>query len=290
MQPVLLDLEYPEPTVFAIPFYLVTLIGEAWLLARYRKKAGGQASPDFRGYARGDTFGSLSLGLGSLVFVTLINLAIYKLAGLLFRYRLCDLGSGALGYLVALIGWDLLYYFHHRAEHRVRLLWACHVSHHSSRYFNLSTALRQPWTPVAGLLFYPWLSLLGVQPAMIMISAGINLIYQYWVHTEVIGRLPMVVEAVLNTPSHHRVHHGMNPQYLDKNYGGILIVWDRLFGTFEPEADRVAYGLTKNISSHNPFYIAFHEYAALLRELWRARGLRDKLAYLFRPPGWSPGR
>lgn len=290
MQPVLLDLEYPEPTVFAIPFYLVTIIGEAWLLARYRRKASGQATPDFLGYARRDTFGSLSLGLGSLVFVTLINLAIYKLAGLLFTYRFCDLGSGALGYLVALIGWDLLYYFHHRAEHRVRLLWACHVSHHSSRYFNLSTALRQPWTPVAGLLFYPWLSLLGVQPAMIMISAGINLIYQYWVHTEVIGRLPMVFEAVLNTPSHHRVHHGMNPQYLDKNYGGILIVWDRLFGTFEPEADRVAYGLTKNISSHNPFYIAFHEYAALLRELWRARGLRDKLAYLFRPPGWSPGR
>lgn len=282
----LLELEYPEPTVFAIPFFFVTLLGEAWLLSRNRPKAEGQAAPDLRGYERRDTFGSISLGLGSLLFVTLINLAIYQLAGLLFAHRICDLGHGALGYLVALVGWDLLYYWHHRAEHRVRVLWACHVSHHSSRYFNLSTALRQPWTPVAGLLFYPWLALLGIQPAMIMISAGINLIYQYWVHTEIIGRLPRVVEAVFNTPSHHRVHHGMNPQYLDKNYGGILIVWDRLFGTFEPEGERVTYGLTKNISRYSPIYIAFHEYVAVLGDVWRARRLRDKLAYLLRAPGW----
>jgi sterol desaturase/sphingolipid hydroxylase (fatty acid hydroxylase superfamily) len=286
----LLALEYPEPTVYAIPFYLVTLLGEAWLLSRRPPPEAAPDAPQLAGYELRDTAGSISLGLGSLVFVTLINLAIYKLAGLLFAHRICDVGRGATGYLVALVGWDLLYYWHHRAEHRVRLLWACHVSHHSSKHFNLSTALRQPWTPVAGLLFYPWLALLGVQPTMIMIAAGLNLIYQYWIHTEVIRRLPRFVEAVLNTPSHHRVHHGSNAQYLDKNYGGILILWDRLFGTFEPEETPVTYGLTKNISSHNPFYIAFHEYGAALRDAWRARGLRDKLSYLLRPPGWQSSR
>jgi len=290
MSGMLQALDYPDPTVLAIPFFLVTLIAEAWFLARYLKRREPRAATDPRGYERGDTFGSLSLALGSLLFVTFINLAIYQLAGLLYAHRLFELGSGALGYAVALIGWDFLYYWHHRAEHRVRLLWACHVNHHSSQYFNLSTALRQPWTPVAGILFYPWLALLGVQPAMIMISGGINLIYQYWVHTELIGRLPAAAEAVLNTPSHHRVHHGSNPQYLDKNYGGILIVWDRLFGSFEREEERVVYGLTKNISSHNPFYIAFHEYAALLRDLRRAKSMRERLGRVFRGPDWAANR
>lgn len=289
MREMLQALDYPDPTVLAIPFFLVTLIGEAWYLARHLKQRNPSAA-ELLGYERRDTFGSLSLGIGSLLFVTFINLAIYKLAGFYYQHRLFELGSGVWGYLVALVGWDFLYYWHHRAEHRVRLLWACHVNHHSSQYFNLSTALRQPWTPVAGILFYPLLALLGVQPAVIMISGGLNLIYQYWVHTEIIGRLPAPVEAIFNTPSHHRVHHGSNPQYIDKNYGGILIVWDRLFGSFEREEERVVYGLTKNISTVNPVRIAFHEYGALFRDVWRARSLREKLGRLFRGPEWVAER
>lgn len=280
------ELPYPDPTVLAIPFFLVTLLGEAWFLSSaQRRERHGQT---LRGYLRADTFGSLSLGIGSLLFVTFINLAIYKIASVLFAHRLFDLGTGPVGWVVAILGWDLLYYWHHRTEHEVRLFWACHENHHSSQYFNLSTALRQPWTPVAALLFYPWLGLLGVRPEMIMISAGLNLIYQYWVHTEAIGKLPAAFEFVFNTPSHHRVHHGKNPQYLDKNYGGILIVWDRMFGTFELERERVVYGLTKDIASHNPLFIAFHEYGAMLRDVARANRIVDGLGYVFRGPGWMP--
>jgi sterol desaturase/sphingolipid hydroxylase (fatty acid hydroxylase superfamily) len=283
MSVVLLELPYSDPTVLAIPFFLITLLSEAWLLSPSRRR-----DDSLRGYTRADTFGSLSLGIGSLLFVTFINLGIYKIASWLFTHRLFDLGAGPLGWIVAIVGWDLLYYWHHRIEHEVRLFWACHENHHSSRYFNLSTALRQPWTPVAGLLIYPWLALFGVRPTMIMIAAGLNLIYQYWVHTEIIGKLPAAFEAVFNTPSHHRVHHGKNPQYLDKNYGGIFIVWDRLFGTFEPERERVVYGLTKDIHSNNPLYIAFHEYGAMLRDVSRAPRFIDKLGHIFRGPGWGP--
>ena len=287
MSPVLDAFEYPDPTIFAVPFFVITLVGEAWLLQRWRKRT-GESAKDVFGYERRDTFASLALGIGSLIFVTFINLAIFKIAKFLFAHRLRDLGAGALGYAVALIGWDFGYYWHHRAEHRIRILWACHVSHHSSRYFNLSTALRQPWTPIAGVLFYPWLALLGVRPELIMISGGLNLIYQYWVHTEVIGRLPAPFEWVFNTPSHHRVHHGKNPEYIDKNYAGILIIWDRLFGSFEPERARVIYGLTHDIDSFNPLYVVFHEYVAVLRDAWRAPRLREKLGYLFHGPGWTP--
>jgi sterol desaturase/sphingolipid hydroxylase (fatty acid hydroxylase superfamily) len=197
-----------------------------------------------------------------------------------------DLGAGWAGWVVVLVGWDFAYYWNHRVEHENRLLWACHVNHHSSRYYNLSTALRQPWTPFAGLVFFPPLALLGIQPWMIMVSGGINLIYQYWIHTEAIDRMPAWFEAIFNTPSHHRVHHGSNPEYLDKNYGGILIVWDRLFRSFEPERARVVYGLTKNIDTFNLWTIAFHEYAAIGRDLRAARSMRDRMGILVHGPQW----
>jgi sterol desaturase/sphingolipid hydroxylase (fatty acid hydroxylase superfamily) len=206
---------YPEPTLYAIPFFLLTLALEPWLLARLQR--GGRA---VRGYEGRDTWASLGMGIGSLFFVSFINLGIYAIASCLWRHRLLDLGHGALGWAAALVGWDLAYYWNHRIEHENRVLWACHVNHHSSRLFNFSTALRQPWTPFAGWLFYPGLALLGVAPAMIMISAGINLVYQYWVHTETIDRMPRWFEAIFNTPSHHRVHHGSNREYLTRTTAG----------------------------------------------------------------------
>src|SRR5258708_3727144 len=229
------------------------------------------------------------MGLGSLVFVTGINLVIFALAGVAFRHRLWAL-SAAAAWTLALVGWDFAYYWHHRAEHRVRLFWACHVNHHSSRYYNLSTALRQPWTPFLGIVLYPPLAIAGVPPWMIMVSGGLNLIYQYWIHTEVVDRTPAWFEAVFNTPSHHRVHHGSNPEYLDKNYGGALIVWDRLFGSFEPEREQVVYGLTKNIATYNLVAIAFHEDAAIARAVPAARGWQDRLRGVLRGPPWAGAR
>jgi sterol desaturase/sphingolipid hydroxylase (fatty acid hydroxylase superfamily) len=274
---------YQEPTIYAIPFFLVTLALEPGLLARAQRNGRTVV-----GYERRDTVASVGLGLGSLIFVSIINLGIYLLATVLWPHRLIDLGHGVLGWAVALVAWDFAYYWNHRVEHENRLLWACHVNHHSSQRYNLSTALRQPWTPFAGLLFYPGLALIGVAPAMIMVSAGLNLVYQYWVHTEAIDRMPGWFEAVFNTPSHHRVHHGANPEYIDKNYGGILIVWDRLFGSFEPERAPVRYGLTKNIETYNLFAIAFHEYGAIIRDLRGARGWRIRLGILTHGPAWDP--
>ena len=274
--------DIPDPTVYAVPFFLLAIWLE-WRVLKRQKKAGR----DVIGYADAkDAWASIAMGLGSLVTVTAINVTTYWLAVWLWPHRALDLGEGALGFTVAIIGWDFAYYWHHRLEHEVRFLWASHVSHHSSRNYNLATALRQPWTPWIGILLYPPLALIGVHPWMILVSGGFNLIYQFWVHTEAIHRMPRWFEYVLNTPAHHRVHHGSNGRYLDKNYGGIFIVFDRIFGTFEQEDERVIYGLTKNISTNNPFRIAFHEYFAVARDVMKSRSLREVIGYSLGPPGW----
>jgi sterol desaturase/sphingolipid hydroxylase (fatty acid hydroxylase superfamily) len=276
-------MKFPDPTLYAIPFFLVTLAVEPFLLARARRSGRSIAGYEWR-----DTMASIGMGLVSLVFVGIINVGVFAAAELLWAHRLYDLGHGLLGWTVAILGWDLSYYGYHRVKHENRLLWACHANHHSSQRYNLSTALRQPWTPVLGVVFYPVWSWVGVAPWMIMVSGGFNLIYQYWVHTEAVDRLPGWFETVFNTPSHHRVHHGSNPQYLDRNYGGIFIVWDRLFGSFEPEGEPVRYGLTKNIESYSLFTIAFHEYLAIAFDMYRAKSFGERLGILTHGPAWRP--
>jgi len=167
------------------------------------------------------------------------------------------------------------------------VLWGCHVNHHSSRYFNLSTALRQPLlTPLTAPVFWAPLPLIGFPPWMVLTAQAWSLLYQFWIHTEAIDRLGPL-EWFMNTPSHHRVHHGKNVAYLDKNHAGIFILWDRLFGTFAPEAEPVIYGLTTDIQTFHPLRIAFHELAAIGRDLRHARTLWAMLGHAFAPPGWS---
>jgi sterol desaturase/sphingolipid hydroxylase (fatty acid hydroxylase superfamily) len=167
------------------------------------------------------------------------------------------------------------------------VFWACHVNHHSSTHYNLSTALRQAvLTPLSGPIFWAPLPLIGFPPWMVLTAQAWSLLYQFWLHTEAIDRLGPL-EAIMNTPSHHRVHHGKNVRYLDKNHAGIFIIWDKLFGTFAPEEERVVYGLTTDITTYNPLRIGFHEFAAIGRDVARAPSLRAKLGYMFRPPGWS---
>jgi sterol desaturase/sphingolipid hydroxylase (fatty acid hydroxylase superfamily) len=183
---------------------------------------------------------------------------------------------------------DLSYYWFHRVSHESRVFWASHVVHHSSQHYNLSTALRQTWVPMTYAPFWLWMPLVGFAPWMVLLAQAWSLIYQFGIHTERIGRLPRPVELVLNTPSHHRVHHGSNEQYLDKNYGGILVIWDRLFGTFEPEGERVRYGLTTDIDTYNPVRVAFHEYIDLWRDVRRARSWRTRWGLALHGPGWRP--
>lgn len=186
---------------------------------------------------------------------------------------------------------DFTYYWFHRLNHEVRLFWAGHVPHHSSIHMNLGTALRQGvGERIHKFFFWLWIPLLGFDPLMMFTMMGISLIYQFFVHTELINRLPKPIEFIFNTPSHHRVHHASNIRYLDCNHAGILIIWDRIFGTFSEELKDVehpVYGLTVNIATYNPIKVVTHEYAAILKDVKRAKKISDKLNYIFNSPGWS---
>ena len=208
----------------------------------------------------------------------------------LFRHRvLPDLGTGLGATIAAVAAWDFIYYWNHRFMHSSRYLWALHVVHHSSERYNLSTALRQSVGDALGM-FVPYgaMSLLGLRPEMVERARGINLIYQYWIHTETIPKLGPL-EKVLNTASHHRVHHGSNRRYLDRNHGSILIIWDRMFATFEEEDDDepVVYGLTKNIDTFNPLRVATHELVDIATDVAGSDTWSDRLSYVLRGPGWA---
>ena len=206
----------------------------------------------------------------------------------LFERRIVpDLGKGPVAVAAAMVGWDFIYYWNHRFMHTARYMWAIHVVHHSSERYNLSTALRQPVADALGT-FVPYgsMALFGVQPELIATARGVNLLYQYWIHTDTVRSLGPL-EEVLNSPSHHRVHHGSNQKYLDRNHGGILIVWDRLFGTFQREEEPVVYGLTKNIDTFNPLRIATHEHLDIIRDVARSRTWRERFSFVFRGPGWA---
>jgi len=262
-----------EPTHLAVPVFVATMALEAWILARRG-----------HGYDPADTAASLSGGLGSLAVKAIIKLAWLSGMGWLYDHRVVTLGTGNAGALLLFVLEDLCFYVYHRVSHRVRLFWANHVVHHSSERYTLATALRQSWTaPLMGWIFWAPLALLGFRPEAIALMQAFSLLYQYGLHTETIGRLGPL-EWVLNTPSHHRVHHGRNPAYLDQNYGGILIVWDRLFGTFTPEGEPVRYGITKPVGSHHPVWIQLHEFVAIARDLRHAPSRRAAWRAVAGPP------
>jgi len=198
-----------------------------------------------------------------------------------------SLGPRPVSLAAAIVGWDFLYYWNHRFMHTSRYMWAVHEVHHSSERYNLSTALRQPVADALGTAIpYGLLCLFGITPDEVATARGVNLIYQFWIHTEAIDRIGKV-ETAFNSPSHHRVHHGVNRQYLDRNHAGILIVWDKLFGTFEPERAKVVYGLTTNIDTFDPSRIASHEYADMAADIASSKTWTERLSYVLRGPGWA---
>lgn len=278
-----------DPVLFAIPFFLLLLVLE-WVAARKLEQVEDGQRPPSGGYHRRDAVASVSMGL-----VSVATMAAWKFLALLgyaalYAYVAPWQLSATQWYtwVIAIVGVDLGFYLYHRMAHRVRLVWATHQAHHSSEYFNFATALRQKWNNSGEILVWLPLPLLGVPPWMVFFGFSLNLIYQFWVHTERIDKLWRPFEFVFNTPSHHRVHHGRDPEYLDKNYGGILILWDRLFGTFQPERFRPNYGLTKPVDTFNIWKLQTHEYAAIARDVRAAPRLRDCLGYVFGPPGWAP--
>ncbi|WP_421843437.1 sterol desaturase family protein [Marinobacter algicola] len=235
---------------------------------------------------------NFALGAGyqltELLFAGLIAFPVYAF---LYHHRLLDLELNWATGLLTFLGVDFCFYWMHRSSHRIRWFWAAHVVHHSSERMNFSTAMRQNATNIFNgmWLFYVPLALIGFNPVWIGVAYALSLVYQFFIHTTLVGKLPGWVETVFNTPSHHRVHHGRNPGYIDRNYGGTLIVWDRLFGTFVAENEQAPpeYGITRPVHSRNLLVLWTHEYVDLFRAMARPGGLQSRLKHLWKPPEWD---
>jgi sterol desaturase/sphingolipid hydroxylase (fatty acid hydroxylase superfamily) len=273
---------YERVILWATPAFFVLIAVEALVAWRRRR------SP----YRLADAISSIALGQLSTyvgVFTRLVSFGLYVVAFRYARVTTLDADSPWM-WALALLCYDFLYYWNHRAGHEINVLWAAHVVHHQSEEFNLSTALRQTSSGfLLSWLFYLPMAIAGFPPELFLFVSLIDLLYQFWIHTEQIGSLG-ILDYLLATPSNHRVHHAVNDRYLDRNYGGILIVWDRLFGTFQPElaADPVVYGTRDPLRSWNPLWANLHTYAAMLADCWRARSWGDKLRIWLKHPGWRP--
>lgn len=273
---------FPAVTQLAIPAFVMLIVIELFVLKRFR---------NVEGFETRDTTTSLLMGVGNVVCGLIFGFVAFGVLSWCYEYRLFTIGFEWYWIVLCFIIDDLRYYWYHRIAHRCRWVWAEHVIHHSSQHYNLSTALRQSWTGVFTGMFVlriP-LVLIGFHPILIVFVGGINLLYQFWIHTETIGKMPRWFEAIMNTPSHHRVHHATNPRYLDANYAGTLIIWDRMFGTFveELESDHPKYGLVRNIGTFNPLRVAIHEWVDMFRDAFSSGiTFSQRLGYLFNPPGW----
>ncbi|MEL6345406.1 MAG: sterol desaturase family protein [Myxococcota bacterium] len=274
--------DLPKVTILAIPMF-ITLIVIELTVSRWLAR---------NSFETRDTAASLTMGIGNVITDMMFG---FIGAGVLMwasQLAIFDIGYSIPIVVACFLLDDLRFYWGHRISHESRWFWSAHVTHHSSQHYNLSTALRQPWTgQFTGLILLRVpLVVLGFHPVIVAFVGSINLVYQFWIHTEYIHKLPRPIEWIFNTPSHHRVHHATNPRYLDANYAGTLIIWDRLFGTFVPEQDDapVRYGLVHNIGTFNPIRIALHELVGIGQDVIRP-GLTvvQRLGYVFGPPGWS---
>lgn len=266
--------------LYAIPLFVILSIAETIFL--FRETGNSQIKKDF--------VTNVALGLGFIMLSVFTKSVVLYCYNFLYQYRFFSISNTrAWTWLLCFFADDFTYYWFHRISHIIRFFWASHVVHHSSQFYSFAAALRQTWTGnITGVfLFWGWMPLAGFDPTIIIVVKSISLIYQFFIHTERIHKLPGCFEYIFNTPSHHRVHHGSNEEYLDKNFGGILIIWDRMFGTYLPETTRPKYGLTKDINSNNIFTIAFYEWAAIYKDLKHADNKSDKWNYLFNKPGWK---
>lgn len=282
----------PEPAVFAVPVFLFFVLLEWVVLTKIRHEE----------YDISEAAASIGMGIGVAFFNVLSKFFYLSVFFWIYQFRIFESlgpdnqdGFFSLSWhtshwwvwVLMFFADDFVFYWFHRFAHEVRILWAGHVNHHSSQDFNYATALRQGWwEDLYKYIFWLGLPLLGFHPIMMFFMMQFNLIYQFFPHTEMVKKLGFL-EYIFNTPSHHRVHHASDLMYLDKNYGGILIIWDRIFGTFQEETTEPHYGLTTNINTKNLLKIASHELIAVAKDVARAPKLSDKLKYLFYAPGWS---
>ncbi|TCC90399.1 sterol desaturase family protein [Pedobacter frigiditerrae] len=240
-------------------------------------------------YRFNDSISNLSQGIGSQITGLFMKTALFFGYKYIFEnWKLFEIPDTIWTWIILFIGVDFFYYWFHRMSHQVNALWAAHIVHHQSEEYNLTVALRQSWFQSwFAWVFYLPLALIGFDPLMFVTLSAFNTLYQFWIHTRTIKSLGLL-EYILNTPSHHRVHHGSNPKYIDKNHAGTLIIWDRLFGTFQKEEEEVYYGITTPLASWNPVWANLHYWAELWSTAERADNFKDKIKVFIKPPGWFP--
>ncbi len=269
-----------NPTVIAIPVYFL-LIGIELLVHSIKAT---------KSYRLNDAITNINCGVTSQVmgaFLRVFSIGFYTY--LYEQFRFATIENSALTWVIAFIAYDFFYYWAHRMSHQVNLFWGGHSVHHQSEEYNLSVALRQSSTQVIWTsIFYTPMAFIGIDPLVLLSVSGFNLLYQFWIHTESIDRLPKWFEAVMNTPSHHRVHHARNPKYIDKNHAGTFIIWDKMFGTFKLEEEKPTYGITKNLNSWNPIWANLAHYSDMAADLKTIPKFSDKVRYVFKKPGWLP--
>ncbi|MCB9235223.1 MAG: sterol desaturase family protein [Bacteroidia bacterium] len=266
--------------LFVIPFFFL-LMGIEMLWARRKK---------IKLYRFTDTITNLNMGIGNQVFNLFIKGGIlYAFVQISQHWAPFHQPKTWWSFVLCLLLFDFLFYWAHRWGHEINFFWGAHVVHHQSEEYNLSVALRQSWIHnlLAGFIFLP-IPFLGFDPVIFGAAAGIDTVYQFWIHTKAVKKMPKWAEWLLNTPSHHRVHHGVNPKYIDKNHGGVFIIWDRLFGTFQAEEEEPTYGITTPLKSWNPVWANLHYYVEMWQKARKMTRFSDRLRVIFARPGWLP--
>ena len=238
-------------------------------------------------YKRSDTLCTIGLLLGNIIVAFAIKGTVLAFHIYLYQFRAFDFVNQipiwAL-WIITFISIDLVFYIYHRMSHRIRFLWAIHLSHHSSEEMNFAVSFRQAWFgPISKIPFFMVLPLLGFDPTIVAVAGVISTLWGIVGHTQVIGKLGPL-EWIFNTPSHHRVHHGSNKQYIDKNYGNLLIIWDRMFGTFEPEEEAVKFGLVNNVNTFNPVKVTFIAWMSMIKDLKQKKSFSEAIKVIFGPP------
>jgi len=272
--------QFPNILLHAVPAFILLIIVEVVYAYHIQKDL----------YSVKDTATSIALGLGNLITGIFTKGLILLFFSWLYTYRFFTIPYTAWwAWILLFFADDFSYYWFHRFSHTIRWFWASHVVHHSSEQYNLAAALRQTWTGnlTGSFIFWSWMPLVGFHPAMILLMQSISLLYQFWIHTQALDKMPRWFEYIFNTPSHHRVHHGSDILYLDKNHAGTLIIWDRMFGTFQEEVFTPTFGLTKNVNTYNPVKVAFFEWFKIFKDIRKSPRIAHILGYLFGPPGWS---
>lgn len=270
----IINMDVPNIIVYAAPVMIGLVVAE-WLITLYKKR-------DY--YNTKDTLAATTIGLGNVALNAALK--VFTFGIMLFFYNLVpwSIQPSWWSFILCLVWFDFWRYWAHRIAHENRFWWATHVTHHNSEKYNWSVSFRLGWTQNIKIIFFIPVPLAGFDPITFLICHQIEVLYQFWIHTEYIRKLPRPIEFIFTTPSHHRVHHSSNERYLDKNYGSTLIIWDRIFGTFQAEDEKPTYGITKPVNSYNPIFLNFHEWIDIVRDIRKSKSLKEAYVVTFCSP------